>query len=326
VSYLLGVDGGNTKTVALVADLDGRILGAGRAGCADIYAAGEGAFTALATAINAALQAAGLRAEQLAVGVFSMAGADWPEDFALLQNTLQQRGFGRKIIVVNDALGALRAGSPDGYGVSVVCGTGIATGARSPDGRFWHSSFWQEMNGAGFLGHEVLRSVYRAELGIDPPTALTAQVLAHYGLASVEQLLHGFTARQPQRPGSIASLARVLLDAAQAGDATACRLVQQHGTTMGEYVLVAARKVGLNALPFHLVLAGGVFRHDCNLLIEAVLAHIRAGAPAVRPRHSPFEPVVGALLLAFDALELPVDAARLAYIAATLPEAELFLT
>ena len=37
MQYVLGVDGGNTKTIALVAALDGTILGAGRGGCGDIY-------------------------------------------------------------------------------------------------------------------------------------------------------------------------------------------------------------------------------------------------------------------------------------------------
>ena len=35
--FVLGVDGGNTKTIALVASLNGAILGAGRGGCGDIY-------------------------------------------------------------------------------------------------------------------------------------------------------------------------------------------------------------------------------------------------------------------------------------------------
>ena len=37
MQYVLGVDGGNTKTIAIVAALDGTILGTGRGGCGDIY-------------------------------------------------------------------------------------------------------------------------------------------------------------------------------------------------------------------------------------------------------------------------------------------------
>src|ERR671924_198082 len=113
---VLGVDGGNTKTIALVASLDGTILGAGRGGCGDIYNAGAGtdgqdsAAAAVANieyAVQSALQAGQVKASDLAIGVFSMAGADWPEDFVYLQTEMEARRFGRTILVQNDALGVL---------------------------------------------------------------------------------------------------------------------------------------------------------------------------------------------------------------------------
>ncbi|TME59229.1 MAG: hypothetical protein E6I59_16985, partial [Chloroflexi bacterium] len=114
--YVLGVDGGNTKTVALIASLDGTILGAGRGGCGDIYNASAGtlwpdsASAAVANieyTVNAALDAAGIKAADLVTSVFNMAGADWPEDFIYLQTAMQERGFGRTIYVQNDAMGVL---------------------------------------------------------------------------------------------------------------------------------------------------------------------------------------------------------------------------
>ncbi len=103
---VLAVDGGNTKTIALVAALDGTILGAGRGGCGDIYNAEPGtewpdsAAAAVANieyAVLSALEAAQIKASDLLAGVFSMAGADWPEDFAYLQAAMEARGFGRTI-------------------------------------------------------------------------------------------------------------------------------------------------------------------------------------------------------------------------------------
>src|SRR5690349_281707 len=136
MTYLLGVDGGNTKTIALVARPDGTVVGAGRGGCGDIYgvAGPAGAIAEIERAVLAAL----------AAGAFSLAGADWPEDFALFEREIRRLGFGRSIMVLNDALGALWAGAPAGAAVSVVCGTGVAIGARGVDGRLWHGSFWLE--------------------------------------------------------------------------------------------------------------------------------------------------------------------------------------
>src|SRR5437762_617528 len=113
---VLAVDGGNTKTIALVAALDGTILGAGRGGCGDIYAAEAGtkwpdsATAAVANiefAVQSALLAAQVKASDLVTGVFSMAGADWPEDFVYLRTAMEVHRFGRTIYIQNDALGVL---------------------------------------------------------------------------------------------------------------------------------------------------------------------------------------------------------------------------
>src|SRR2546421_12495149 len=104
MQYVLGVDGGNTKTIAVVAALDGTILGAGRGGCGDIYNAVPGtewpepAAAAVANieyAVVSALQAAHVDASDLVTAGFSMAGADWPRGFGFLQDPMQRRGVGR---------------------------------------------------------------------------------------------------------------------------------------------------------------------------------------------------------------------------------------
>src|SRR5207248_17822 len=121
--YVLGIDAGGTKTIALVASTDGKIgeiIGAGRSGTGDIYAVPpETAFETVGQAVNEALSRAGIQADQLVSSVFCMCGADWPEDFQLIQQAMQNRAFGQRITILNDAMGGLRAGSPDGTGVCV---------------------------------------------------------------------------------------------------------------------------------------------------------------------------------------------------------------
>src|SRR5439155_14175818 len=150
---------------------------------------------------------------------------------------------------------------PDGTGVAVVCGTGAAIGARAPDGRAWHSGFWVEAGGSHDLARKTLRAVYRAELGIDPPTTLTARVLALFAQPCVENVLHLLTARGGEPLDRTAHLARAVLDEAHNGDPAARRVVQDQGVMLGDYALAAARRVHLAHALFPLVLAGGVFRH-----------------------------------------------------------------
>lgn len=322
--HLLGVDGGNTKTVALVARGDGTIVGAERAlGGSDIYAMpAEAALEAIRGVAEAALRAAGAAA--VTAAAFSLAGADWPEDIALLRDGL--RGRWPDPVVVNDAIGALRATIPSGPGVVVVCGTGAATGARGPGGRTWHSSFWQEPQGAYEIGIRALHAVVRAELGIDRPTALTELLLAAAGEPDVESLLHRIKRRGARERHLVAGFTPAVMDAAERGDATATAIVREHGVALGETALAAARRVGIDDGRFSLALAGGVLRHAGDALRETIVATVLADAPKATIVQPMLEPAAGALLLAFDAARIPVTDDIADRLRSTFPPAELFDT
>ncbi|HLZ23343.1 MAG TPA: BadF/BadG/BcrA/BcrD ATPase family protein [Ktedonobacterales bacterium] len=328
---VLAVDGGNTKTLALVAALDGTILSVARGGCSDIYnaEAGEDALDPAAAALaNAehtvldALRAASVAPADLAVSIFNMAGADWPEDLAFWHDAITERGYGRQVIAQNDALGVLYAASPDATGVSVVCGTGAATGARSAGGRVWHSSFWQdEVHGSAHLSQKLLFAVYRSALGIEPATSLTPRVLDFFGVETVEDVLHLFHNRLHPAPADVDRLTPILLDEADAGDALALRVVREHGAALGSIAIAAARKVGLEGTAFALVLAGGVFRHPTTVLEDAIVARVREASPLVRPMRSQSEPVLGVLIQALTVAGTVVDQSLVARAMETLAAA-----
>jgi N-acetylglucosamine kinase-like BadF-type ATPase len=318
---LLGVDGGNTKCVALVARPDGTVVGAARAGCADIYGGHgeEAALAELGAAATAALEAAGAGPADVAAAAFSLAGADWPEDRRFLHDEIVRRlsGLGR-LEVFNDALGALRAGTSDGVGVAVVCGTGGCVGARGREGPPWHSSWWAVDTGGWAIGRRALEAVYASELGTGPETTLTDRALEVFAASSVEEILHAFTRRGGRPPFEAALLAPAALREAVAGDECARGIVVGQGAVLGSVAAAAARIVGLAGAPFPLVLLGGVLRGDGAVLLRA---EITSRVPEGVPVASRFEPAAGALLAAFDALGIEADEGRLHE---TFPSAELF--
>lgn len=325
MTYLLGVDAGNTKTIALVADADGRIMGAGRSGCGDIYVATHGnEIPNVNTAVNKALAAAGLRASDISAGGFNMAGADYAEDFVFIESAMRRAGYGQTISIVNDGIGPLWANTEDGVGVSVTCGTGAATGARNANGQVWHSSFWQNPTGGHELGWKTLNAVLAAELGTGPKTALSERVLAFFGETSMERVLHRITRRGADEGSKVRHLVIELLNAAHDSDPVATHIVQAHGEGLGAIALAAARNVGLGKAPFPLVLAGGVLRHHTHFLADALVGRVRAEMPLVQPIVSRFEPVVGALVLAVASAGLPTNEAVHSRIAETMPSPTLF--
>ncbi len=318
---LLGVDGGNTKCVALLARRDGTIVGAGRAGCADIYGARspEAALAEIDVAVAGALASAGASTDDVDAAAFSLAGADWPEDFDFLRAELSRRlPRVSQLAVVNDALGALRAGTSDGIGLAVVCGTGGCVGARSPEGLVWHSSWWGLHTGGWAIGSAALDAVYAAELAIAPETSLTAAALEVFDASTVEQILHSFTRRGGRSPFEASLFTPAVLREAAGGDAVARRIVVEQGTALGSVASAGARVVGLSGRPHPLVLLGGVFRGEGAELLRA---EITLRVPDGVPVETRFEPAAGALLTAFDAVGVAADEDRLRE---TLPGAELF--
>jgi N-acetylglucosamine kinase-like BadF-type ATPase len=296
---LLGVDGGNTKTVAVVVEEDGTVVGSGVGGCGDIHNASspEPALTEIVRATTAALGAAGAAAADLAGAAFSLAGADWPEDFAFLRSELRRRlGLRDEPEVVNDAVGGLRCGTDEMVGAAVVIGTYAAVAARNARGEVFHLGFWPDSTGAFALGSQALAAVWRHMLELGPETSLLERALARWACTDAEELLHAFTrigGLEESEPGRFAD---AVLDEAEAGDPVARTIVETVASRMGDYVRVCASRTGQLGAPFPLVLCGGVLRHPSPLLRTVLESRIPDG----RPVYPDVDPVAGAVLIAAD--------------------------
>lgn len=300
-SLILGVDGGNTKTVALVADVAGRLLGAGRGGCADIYGAPspDDALDTVAGAVAAALTDAGATTEMVRSAAFCMAGADWPEDLHLIAEGVGARlRLGCEPMVLNDAYAAVHAGHVDGIGVAATCGTYVAIGAEGPCGARWHTSWLGPAGGAVGLGEAALRAVFRELAGVGPATSLKQRALDIYGARDVSDLLHQFTRRTaPRSRTDCGWIAPAVLDEAESGDSVAGAIVQAEADEIAAYSKAAARAVGLGK-DYRLVLLGAVLHHPSRLLLSAV----GDALPEAEVHDSADEPAVGAVRIAAQAV------------------------
>jgi N-acetylglucosamine kinase-like BadF-type ATPase len=337
----LGVDAGNSKTVAVVCDAAGRVAGYGRGGNGDIYGAPSppAAVDAVLTAVTAAATAAGLPPSPGAAGpapgslagtAFRLAGVDWPEDERFWRDVAAERlpGLG-PLSVANDGYAAIRCGDPAGTGVAVVCGTGAALAGRGPTGRTHHLSFWlRHPLGATDLVREALDAVYLAELGLGPATALTAALLTHFGRTGVEDLLHHLT----RRDGAAArrakpAAARAVTAAASAGDPVALRIVTAQGDRLADYARVTASRVGFAATdPVPVVLAGSVLSAPRSPVAGAFLAALPRRLPAALPRRPAIPPACGAALDAVAEAGIRVTPAILDRIRATAPPPDILQT
>jgi N-acetylglucosamine kinase-like BadF-type ATPase len=306
----LGVDAGNSKTLALVCDAGGRVVGSGRSGNGDIYGATseQAAVDAVVSAVNQALTSAGTGVESVCTAAFRLAGIDWPEDHAYwldaLDHSLPSLGeLARRgrCSISNDGFAAIRCGEPSGVGVAVVSGTGAAVAGRGPGGDEWSMSFWiqDEAHGAGALVGQALRAVYRAELGLGPQTELTKRLLDFFEYADAERMLHESTRRHqttPARPGHTA--AREVFKAAVDGDEVAQAILRTQGEHLAGYARITAQRVGfqVDADEVPVVLAGSLLSAEESPMAAALQAALLRRFPGGRARLATLPPVAGATL------------------------------
>lgn len=317
MTFQLAVDGGNSKTVAVVVDGRGLVQGRGRAGCCDIYATPvpEQGVDAVVSAVEQALEQAG--SPPIAGAAFRLASCDWPEDIEWWTGRIRSRlaavaslGTGQ-LQVGNDSLSTLRLGDLSGVGVSVVVGTGPALGARSPSGREAWSGVWIfDSMGAIGLSDSALAAVSKAWLGMAPATALTPALLELFGEADVWHLIHSFRRRFDARDSvELRKAARVVMRVASEGDAVAAGLVQDQGRMFADYAVAFAAQAGIDpgdGLP--VVVNGSIATSELGVVREALVAALHERFPHSRIVVATAPPIAGATLDALAAGGVEVTA------------------
>jgi N-acetylglucosamine kinase-like BadF-type ATPase len=302
MTLVLGVDGGGSKTHAMVADERGETLGFASSGRSNWEDAGLGGARAeLEAAIGGALAAAGVRAGDLDASAFGLAGLDWDSDRPMLAALIDPLGLGGPRRLDNDSFIALRAGTSQPFGVVVIAGTGTVAAGRNPAGRTFRTFGLEPMYGdfgsATDVAEEAVHAVADAWTGRGPATSLSELLPPLAGCASPVELLERLSRGAVPLPPA----APLVLQEAAAGDPASTAIVIRAGTALGDSAALVARRLGMDQTAFELVMAGGLFRGASRLLETTLTATLHRVAPRARPVLLACKPVVGAVL---EALEL----------------------
>ena len=296
--HVLGIDAGATKTVCYLAGEDGRVIGEGRGGGANLLADGEpGVETVLRTVMDGARAGREGDVDAICLG---MAGVDRARDGAVVRGIMRRLGARARTLVVNDALLALVAGAGDSPGIVVISGTGSIAYGRNARDEAARAGGWGHVladEGSGYwIGRRALQAVARAADGRGPATRLSAKVFAHFGVSELSDLLYEVYER-PLRHSALARLARTVQEACDEGDEAAGRILEQAADELATAARSVAERLKLQQEAFDLVFAGGVFQAVPWLAGE--LEHrLAAIAPRARVVRLAVEPAAGAVRLA----------------------------
>ncbi len=302
IPLVLGIDGGGTNTVALLAAAaTGEVIGRGTGGPSNIQAVGvESALAALDDAIDAAFRAANLGRCRVGAACLGLAGIDRDEGMDVIGAWAAWVGLSEHLQIANDATLLLAAGTPDGWGLAVIAGTGSIAFVKTPTGELGRCGGWGYLMGdegsAYCIAVRGLRAACRAFDGVGPATVLAERFVGAMKLNGVPDLIPAVYRGTWDR-AAIAGLAPHVLAASEMGDPVAVGIVRDEAVELARTAAGAVKSNGLPTADLPVALAGGVLTLNApfrKLFLDALgECGIAPGAVSIVT-----EPALGAVVLA----------------------------
>ncbi len=322
MSLYLGVDGGGSKTLAVLTDKTGAVLGVGLGGAGNFQGPGVSRARAqVKKSIDEALREAGAREEDISGAFFGMAGADRPRDFEIVRELLAPLLTRARWNFENDVTIGLWAGTLDGVGVGVVCGTGTnvigvnGKGERLQVGGM--GTMFGDYAGGSFIAELAIARAMRGFEGRGEPTALYNCLCEYYGVSDLLDLVDWMYEGKSLRFGGIVPL---VVDTAIQGDLVARAILEDVGEEMALGVIAAMNKLFTKEEEVKVVGMGSVFQKSkAPIMYDAFVHRLKQSEYSIFPRVLFCEPVFGAVYGALAQRDIKVDPAFVKNLEITFP-------
>ncbi|MBI1803580.1 MAG: hypothetical protein HY033_01955 [Ignavibacteriae bacterium] len=303
--YVVGIDGGGTKTTAILTGMDGTVYAECAGGPTNLQTVGvKYAGTTLFDLIKECCEKVQCDAQSLESIVIGVAGAGRAADRNELINTLLSLGMKKKFQIKNvsietDARIALEAAFAGGPGIVVVAGTGSIALYRTEDGKLLRAGGWGKIlgdEGSGFaLGRDALNAVMRQHDGRGEKTLLTKYAFEHFTVAAADELV----TKVYHDHADIASFAPKVFDAVAERDRIAHLLLVKNANELADHVRVLIMQSRpKKKLP--VALMGGLLESD-NVYSKTVKEKLQHSLPQVAVQKPKFPTAFGAAILGLNA-------------------------
>ena len=286
--YLLGADGGGSKTAFLLADIESNPIATctrGRSNPGDI---GYEAMEALILeGFSSLCRENGVKETEI-VSIFAgVAGLTSFKMNELLRAAMEKLFPCAHCDCSRDGMNVLYGAFPGGEdGAIVICGTGSSCFANAKDSVYRIGGYGQfDLTGNGYeIGKAAFAHVFRTLDGRDAYGVLAARLDEKFPGGCHKSIfdINGYTKTQ------FATFAPLVFDAAREGDPAAIAILEQNFAYIGELITTAANLY--DGKPYSVALAGGIFKDPLSM--EMVQKHVPAHATLFRLEK---EPVLGAV-------------------------------
>jgi N-acetylglucosamine kinase-like BadF-type ATPase len=278
-TYAIGIDGGGTKTLAVIVDAQGNERGRGIAGSANHESVGIAkAVQHLRSAIEEAARLADCSLP-LQSAWFGLAGIDRPDDYTLLLPYLQP--LAQHVHLTNDAELVL-SGLPAAIGIALIAGTGSIALGRDARGVSTRAGGWGHLigdEGSGYdLGRRCLQAVAQAADGRGQATTLVDLLLRQWKLDNASDIIGKVYNNYDK--ASIAALSSLVCAAARDGDEMASSIIEDAAHELALAFVAVKNRLDFFDNPVPLALGGGLLLHEVSFrerVIHAIGKHVSIG-------------------------------------------------
>lgn len=307
MKYVLGVDGGNTKTDYMLFDGEGTLIRHLRRGTVS-HEAVCGGFAESERLIrehmDILLDGLDVTVPGLSASALGLAGLDIPSQYDKMREVLDNIGFSN-YAAVNDGFLGLKAATSNGFGVCSINGTGtVAVGINSDGKRLQVGGVGLisgDEGGAWHIARCVVRSVYDSLYRCGEKTAMSKPFCELFGIKNKNEFTDNVTARFNNRDISDRPVNDILFDCAAKNDETAVRILENSGAQMALSAAGCAKELGLTG-EFEVVLAGSMWaKPETTLLVDSFKSvFTEKTAQPARFLLLKLPPVCGAVLWALE--------------------------
>ncbi len=299
--YFLGIDGGGTKTQAVVIDSEGRVIGEGLSGAANPLRVGlEEAISNVGQAVSDACARAGIELADIQSACAAIAGINHRIHYHTMKDALDEALHIAGLELVTDAQAALEGALDGKPGVVVIAGTGsIAIGINEAGQQARAGGFGPTLSDEGsgyYIAQRALKAVVSSFDGRSPKTTLTERICNKLGVAGPSDL-PGVIYNSDSEPVDITPLAELVDEAAREGDEVARQILVAAGCELGRLAASVIDKLGLHSSAFRVACVGGVFRSG-EFVVEPLREAVSRAAPHAEIGPPLYPPVIGAAKLA----------------------------
>ncbi|HFE63629.1 MAG TPA: hypothetical protein ENK14_04335 [Caldithrix sp.] len=262
--YYLGVDGGGTKTTAVLSDLSGETVRTIKAGVGNIALLDRGSTAHLIRSILRSLLA-GEKTDRILRATFGFAGAGRHEEKEMVSALIRAAGI-QNFTVMTDAEILHYAIFGEQQGMLISAGTGSICVIRNEQSKFQQIGGWGYLlgdEGSGFyIGNRAIKQALLEIVAGEKPSRLTNELLLFYGLEKPENLIT-ITYSSINPPKLVASCARLVCDLAEQGEPNAQKIVEDAATALLNLASLAVKQYqGEKPAIYKVALAGSILKES----------------------------------------------------------------